>query len=204
MKHSERAGKQHGNDHRQAGCDDKQNAENQYRRGDSLLDAQQFHAGHAKHAADRHHQDEGEGDRPQRAASQAEAGIVAPYSDEQGKISIIRNASALNTNHTTMLVARHGEIQAPTLCLWGVHDPWQTIRDGERLAREIPDARLVRVETASHWIPARHARNFCRGSAPLSCLSSRPRLSKTRPANCDGRVDVFRSHWFHFAGALQL
>ena len=80
-------------------------------------------------------------------------GIVAPYSDEEGKISIIRNASALNTNHTTMLVERHGEIRAPTLCLWGVHDPWQTIRDGERLAQEIPDARLVRMENASHWIP---------------------------------------------------
>ena len=80
-------------------------------------------------------------------------GIVAPYSDEEGKISIIRNASALNTNHTTMLVERHGGISAPTLCLWGVHDPWQTIRDGERLASEIPGARLVRVENASHWIP---------------------------------------------------
>ena len=81
------------------------------------------------------------------------AGIVAPYSDEEGKISMIRNASSLNTNHTTMLADRHGEIQAETLCLWGVHDPWQTIRDGERLAREIPNARLVRVENASHWIP---------------------------------------------------
>jgi len=81
------------------------------------------------------------------------SGIVAPYSDEEGKISIIRNASALNTNHTTMLVAHHGEIQARTLCLWGVHDPWQTIGDGERLAREIPNARLVAVDNASHWIP---------------------------------------------------
>lgn len=80
-------------------------------------------------------------------------GIVAPYSDEEGKISMIRNASSLNTNHTTMLADRHAEIKAPTLCLWGVHDPWQTIRDGERLAAEIPDARLVRVENASHWIP---------------------------------------------------
>ena len=80
-------------------------------------------------------------------------GIVAPYSDEEGKISMIRNASALNTNHTTMLAERHAQIKAPTLCLWGVHDPWQTIRDGERLAAEIPNARLVRVENASHWIP---------------------------------------------------
>lgn len=80
-------------------------------------------------------------------------GIVAPYSDEEGKISIIRNASALNTNHTTMLIEKHGMIKAPTLCLWGVHDPWQTIRDGERLAQEIPNARLLRVDNASHWIP---------------------------------------------------
>lgn len=81
------------------------------------------------------------------------SGIVAPYSDEEGKISMIRNASALNSNHTTMLAERHGEITASTLCLCGVHDPWQTIRDGERLSQEIPNARLVRVENASHWIP---------------------------------------------------
>lgn len=79
-------------------------------------------------------------------------GIVAPYRDEEGKLSLIRNASSLNTNHTMMLVDRHHEIKAPTLLLWGVHDPWQQIGDGERLAREIPDSRLQCVE-ASHWIP---------------------------------------------------
>ncbi len=78
--------------------------------------------------------------------------IVAPYNDEEGKISLIRNASSLNTNHTTMLVHRHLEISAPTLVLWGVHDPWQTIGDGERLAEEIPNATLVRLENASHWL----------------------------------------------------
>jgi pimeloyl-ACP methyl ester carboxylesterase len=79
-------------------------------------------------------------------------GIIAPYADEEGKISLIRNASALNTNHTMALVDRHREIRAPTLVLWGVHDPWQWLADGERLADEIPNARLERVE-ASHWIP---------------------------------------------------
>ena len=79
-------------------------------------------------------------------------GIVAPYTSEQGKISLIRNASSLNTNHTTALMDRHGEISAETLCLWGVDDPWQTITDGERLASEIPNARLVRLENASHWV----------------------------------------------------
>lgn len=80
------------------------------------------------------------------------AGIVAPYSDDQGKISLIRNASALNTNHTMALVDRHGQIQAPTLVAWGIHDPWQPISDGERLSKEIPNARLQRLD-ASHWVP---------------------------------------------------
>jgi pimeloyl-ACP methyl ester carboxylesterase len=80
-------------------------------------------------------------------------GIVAPYLTEAGKVSLVRNASGLNTSHTTMLVDRHGSIAAPTLLVWGVDDPWQRIGDGERLAAEIPGARLVRVENASHWIP---------------------------------------------------
>ncbi|MEE9299711.1 MAG: alpha/beta hydrolase [Alphaproteobacteria bacterium] len=79
-------------------------------------------------------------------------GIVAPYSDEEGKISLIRNASALNTNHTMALVDRHKNITAPTLVLWGVRDPWQTIADGEQLANEIPNARLMRLEDCSHWL----------------------------------------------------
>jgi pimeloyl-ACP methyl ester carboxylesterase len=88
----------------------------------------------------------------ERLTPEFREGIVAPYADEEGKISLIRNASALNTNHTMALVDRHAEISAPTLVLWGRHDPWQTISDGERLAVEIPNAELVPVE-ASHWIP---------------------------------------------------
>ena len=90
--------------------------------------------------------------KPESLTEEFKRGIVAPYSDEEGKISIIRNASALNTNHTTALMDRHKNISCPTLVLWGVHDPWQTIKDGEQLAREIPTARLVRLEHASHWL----------------------------------------------------
>jgi len=88
-----------------------------------------------------------------RLTPEFNTGILAPYSDEEGKISIIRNASALNTSHTTMLAGRHCEIASPALCLWGVHDPWQPIRDAERLAADIPNAKLVRLENASHWSP---------------------------------------------------
>jgi haloalkane dehalogenase len=90
--------------------------------------------------------------RKERLTTEFREGIVAPYCDEEGKISLIRNASSLNTNHTTALIDRHREIVAPTLVVWGVHDPWQKIEDGERLAQEIPGAVIERVD-ASHWIP---------------------------------------------------
>lgn len=109
----------------------------------------------------------------ERLTREFSEGIVAPYSDEEGKVSLIRNASALNTNHTTALIDRHSEIAAPTLVIWGVHDPWQRIEDGERLAHEIPGAQLERVE-ASHWIPwdapdefSSAISGFLRGSAQL-------------------------------------
>ena len=44
------------------------------------------------------------------------------------------------------LVDRHKDIKAPTPVLWGTKDPWQTIEDGEQLAGEIPNARLVRLD----------------------------------------------------------
>lgn len=79
-------------------------------------------------------------------------GICAPYIHEEGKISLIRNAASLNTNHTVQLVNRHKSIKAETLVLWGVDDPWQTITDGRRLAREIPKAHLIELSETSHWL----------------------------------------------------
>jgi haloalkane dehalogenase len=116
--------------------------------------------------------------RKERLTAEFREGIVAPYSDEQGKISLIRNASALNTNHTTALIDRHGEITAPTLVLWGVYDPWQPIADGERLVHEIPGARLERVE-ASHWIPWDAPEEFA--SAIIAFLRRSPASADPSP-----------------------
>ena len=90
--------------------------------------------------------------REDRLTDEFVDGIVAPYITDAGKISLIRNASGLNTSHTMMVADRHHTIAAKTLLVWGVDDPWQPVGDGEKLAAEIPDARLVRVANASHWI----------------------------------------------------
>ena len=79
-------------------------------------------------------------------------GIIAPWASEEGKLSLLRNASALNANQTMALVDRHGSIASPTLVLWGMKDPWQKSEDGKQLASEIPNATFEPIENASHWL----------------------------------------------------
>lgn len=80
-------------------------------------------------------------------------GIIAPWASEEGKLSLLRNASALNANQTMALVGRHSAITAPTLVLWGMDDPWQRSEDGQQLAREIPGAQFQPLHGVSHWAP---------------------------------------------------
>ena len=49
---------------------------------------------------------------------------------------------------------RLGEITAPTLVLHGEDDPFFPIGNGAALAAEIPDARLVRLGSVGHRLPA--------------------------------------------------
>jgi pimeloyl-ACP methyl ester carboxylesterase len=79
-------------------------------------------------------------------------GIIAPWASEEGKLSLLRNASALNANQTMALVDRHGDISAPTMILWAMDDPWQNSEDGRRLSREIPGAIFKAINGASHWV----------------------------------------------------
>jgi pimeloyl-ACP methyl ester carboxylesterase len=90
--------------------------------------------------------------RPDRLTPEFVEGMPAPYADEEGALSLIRDASSLNTNHTMALVDRHGVITAPTLLLWGRHDPWQPLSDAVKLSQDIADSRLVPLD-ASHWVP---------------------------------------------------
>lgn len=89
---------------------------------------------------------------PLRLTPEFRAGIIAPWASEEGKLSLLRNASALNANQTMALVDRHSAIAAPTLVLWGMDDPWQKAADGQQLASEIPGAQFQPIEGASHWI----------------------------------------------------
>jgi len=79
-------------------------------------------------------------------------GIFAPYSTEVGKLSLIRNATALNTNLTTEISHLLHKIEAKTLILWGEDDKFQLLEFGERLADDIPNAKLIQIENARHFV----------------------------------------------------
>ena len=89
---------------------------------------------------------------PSQLTPEFREGIIAPWASEEGKLSLLRNAAALNANQTMALVDRHGDIAAPTLILWAMDDPWQKSEDGQRLASEIPGARFQAIEGVSHWV----------------------------------------------------
>ena len=80
------------------------------------------------------------------------AGLLMPYSTEVGKVSLIRNAAALNTNLTTEITPLLSRIAVPTLILWGEDDRFQPVRFGERLAADIPGATLVKLSDARHFV----------------------------------------------------
>lgn len=79
-------------------------------------------------------------------------GVLAPYTTEVGKLSLIRNAAALNTNLTTEITPLLPRIKVPTRILWGEDDKFQVIRYGERLAWDILGAQLVRIPEARHFV----------------------------------------------------
>lgn len=79
-------------------------------------------------------------------------GLLAPYATEVGKTSLVRDAISLNTNHTLELAPRLKHLAVPTLILWGENDVFLPVRFGERLAWDIPGARLVRIEDARHFV----------------------------------------------------
>lgn len=98
-------------------------------------------------------------------------GLLAPYATEVGKLSLIRDAAALNTNLTTEITPLLSRIQAPSLILWGEEDVFQRVRYGERLAGDIPGAQLVRFQEACHFVMwdqreqvAEHVSAFLAGS----------------------------------------
>lgn len=79
-------------------------------------------------------------------------GLLAPYRTEVGMRTLRRDAAALDPNETLELAPILGKIASPTLIAWGEADSFQAVDYAERLAWDIPDSRLTRIDGAGHFV----------------------------------------------------
>ena len=89
----------------------------------------------------------------EKASPEMLAGWMAPYMTDEGKLSLIRNAAALNTNHTMELLEDLQELTQPLLLLWGAKDQFQPLSSAERFEAEFPASQLHVVPDSDHFLP---------------------------------------------------
>ncbi|UCE00458.1 MAG: alpha/beta hydrolase [Chloroflexota bacterium] len=80
-------------------------------------------------------------------------GWMAPYATEAGKLSLIRNAAALNTNHTMELIDDLKLLSLPLLLLWGGKDQFQPLWSAKRFTQEFPGTQLKVIADSDHFLP---------------------------------------------------
>ena len=86
-----------------------------------------------------------------RPASEAEiTEYLDPWTDPRVARSWLALAGAADHRYTMEMLPALLQSKTPKLLVWGEDDPFQTIDYAERFAREIPDARLVRIKSAGH------------------------------------------------------
>jgi pimeloyl-ACP methyl ester carboxylesterase len=78
---------------------------------------------------------------------------LRPWLGPVGQAAYYRQVAQFDERYTREIEPRYGEIDTPTLVLWGEQDGWLAPEFGRRLADAIPDARLARVPDAGHFVP---------------------------------------------------
>ncbi|MDP3892173.1 alpha/beta fold hydrolase [Nocardioides sp.] len=79
--------------------------------------------------------------------------FLAPHRTTLGRVSFFQHqVSHYDSTYTEELADRLGEITAPVRIVWGAQDSWQPVSYAERLAADIPDANLVVLPQAGHFL----------------------------------------------------
>ncbi|WP_454854154.1 alpha/beta fold hydrolase [Promicromonospora soli] len=79
------------------------------------------------------------------------AAYLAPWAGHAGQQRWIDQVGAVSFEDTREVMARLGEITAPTLVLWGDQDRWLDLTTADRLAAAIPGAVRETVPGAGHF-----------------------------------------------------
>lgn len=81
------------------------------------------------------------------------ASYMAPWEGTAGQGRWVDQVASVGFHDTEEAVGRLGEINAPTLVLWGDGDTWLEPSVGDRLAAAIPNAKRETVAGAGHFLP---------------------------------------------------
>ena len=82
-------------------------------------------------------------------ASQVEA-YAEPIRTPEGRYALARMARQLVPTDMNALVAQYPELRVPTLLIWGKEDRIVPLRGGERLEKDLPNARLKVLDECGH------------------------------------------------------
>ena len=80
-------------------------------------------------------------------------GYAAPLASADALRALIESAKHIRPDGLERLTARYAELAVPSLIIWGRHDRVVPLWVGERLERDLPDARLHVLEECGH-LPA--------------------------------------------------
>jgi pimeloyl-ACP methyl ester carboxylesterase len=72
------------------------------------------------------------------------------YARRGVRVAIIKTARLLNAKRLARYVERFKTIHLPTLVIWGRRDSLVPLRVGKRLARDLPNSRLVVIDDCGH------------------------------------------------------
>jgi len=78
---------------------------------------------------------------------------LRPWLGAAGQAAYYRQVAQFDERYTREIEPRYGEIQTPTLVLWGAQDGWLDPQFGQRLTQAIPGARLSLIPGAGHFVP---------------------------------------------------
>ncbi|WP_022728120.1 alpha/beta fold hydrolase [Fodinicurvata sediminis] len=82
---------------------------------------------------------------------ETEAGLLAPWSGEEGQAAYYRQVAQYDHAYTQQLEELYPTLDIPLLILWGEEDCWVNIGVGECLQRLVPGADLRRLPDAGHF-----------------------------------------------------
>ncbi len=88
-----------------------------------------------------------------KASPELLAGWMAPYMKDEGKLSLIRNAAALNTNHTMELLDDLKRLTQPLLLLWAAEDQFQPLTSAKQFHAEYAASQLRVIPDCDHFLP---------------------------------------------------